>query len=127
MGVYIKNMELPKSCDVCPFMKTNDSLSCEDYRYMYCDFPNIGEFVTDYIASRHADCPLVEVKPHGRLIDADALSNDLMYDVELNSAALNSLEIANKKEREQLELDRDCKQNCARYVDDAPTVLEAEG
>ena len=66
---------MPKSCDVCPFMKTNDDLMNEDYRYMYCDFPYIGEYVTDYIATRHTECPLIEIPtPHGRLIDADAFS-----------------------------------------------------
>lgn len=29
-----------------------------------------------YRTSRHPDCPLVEIPPHGRLIDADALKND---------------------------------------------------
>lgn len=71
MSILIKGMEMPKSCVICPFMTTNDDLSVEDYRYMYCGFPGIGEFVTDYEATRHPDCPLVPVPPHGRLIDAD--------------------------------------------------------
>lgn len=73
-GIYIPGMEMPKTCNICPFMKTNDDLDAEDYRYMYCDFPGIGEFVTDYEASRHPYCPLIEVPAeHGRLIDADKL------------------------------------------------------
>ncbi len=73
MSVLIKGMEMPKNCNICPFSKTNDDLESDDYRFRYCDFPFIGEFVTDYEKSRHPDCPLVELPPHGRLIDADAL------------------------------------------------------
>ena len=52
------DMEMPTSCDVCVFMKTNDDLMSDDYRYMYCGFPHMGEFVSDYIACRHPECPL---------------------------------------------------------------------
>ncbi len=70
-GIYIPGIEMPKSCDVCPFMKTNDDIMSDDYRYMYCDFPYMGEFVTDYEEARHPDCPLGGDRPHGRTIDAD--------------------------------------------------------
>ena len=50
--------DVPKSCDVCPFMRTNDDLMSDDYRYMYCGFPYMGEFVSDYIACRHPNCPI---------------------------------------------------------------------
>ncbi len=73
MSVLIKGMNMPKSCDICPFSKTNDDLMSDDYRFRYCDFPYIGYFVTDYEESRHPACPLTPVPPHGRLIDADAL------------------------------------------------------
>ena len=56
--VIIKGMEMPESCYYCLFAKTNDDLLSDDYRYMYCDFPEIGAFVTDYIVTRHPDCPL---------------------------------------------------------------------
>jgi len=78
MSILIKGMEMPKSCDICPFAKTNDDLSVEDYRSMYCDFPGIGEYVTDYEAARHPDCPLVEVPPHNDLIDVNALKIAIM-------------------------------------------------
>ena len=73
----IKFDEEIKSCDVCPFCETNDDLDSEDYRHMYCGYPHIGEFVTDYIACRHPDCPLVEMPPHGRLGDLDALAEHI--------------------------------------------------
>lgn len=72
--ILIRGMEMPKSCDVCPFVGTNDDLMSDDYRYLYCGFPYMGQFVTDYEATRHADCPLVPLpEGHGRLIDADSL------------------------------------------------------
>lgn len=54
MGVYIKGMDMPKNCGEC--------------------------FVGNRaICSKH--CPLTEVpEPHGRLIDADALADDLETD-----------------------------------------------
>ena len=44
MGVYIRCMEMPKNCRKCPLL---------------------------YVCDGSKDCPLVEVPPHGRLIDAD--------------------------------------------------------
>lgn len=52
MSVLIKGMKLPKNCFVCRFKNLE-----------IC----------------YEDCPLVEVPtPHGRLIDADALSNHMV-------------------------------------------------
>lgn len=66
MGIYLPNMEMPKSCGECLLAKlspTGESLIC------------------DYMLSRVSweerpfDCPLVPVPPHGDLIDRDALMN----------------------------------------------------
>jgi len=58
MGVLIEGMEMQKNCGWCPLRG-----SCVHRIYMEC---------------RPEDCPLVEVpEPHGRLIDADALVEDL--------------------------------------------------
>ena len=73
--------DMPNSCDVCPFVHENDDLFSEDYRYLECGFPNMGMFVTDYIASRHPDCPIKGVLPeeHGDLIDRDELKVMKVY------------------------------------------------
>lgn len=68
MGVYIKGMKMPKNCCECWFMEGADEWCCAhrgrylepDYRYGIKDKPDW--------------CPLVEVPPHGRLIDADEIS-----------------------------------------------------
>lgn len=69
MGVYIKGMEMPKSCNDCPL--NYDSIDC-----MVADNAlrgnGDGDFLFDH--ERHPNCPLVPVSSHGRLIDADAFS-----------------------------------------------------
>ena len=58
MGVYIKGMEMPPNCLVCPLGWTKCS--------------NVS------VNKRSDDCPLVPVPPHGRLIDADAFEEHIM-------------------------------------------------
>ena len=55
-----------------------------------------------------------------RLIDADALMEDLQYDVELDARALDSVDIVG--DREVIQFDKDCKQNCIDLLLNAPTV-----
>ena len=69
MGIYIKGMEMPKNCQRCPlYLQSMDS---ERNVYEGCAITqkqyNWG------LTERPSDCPLVEVPPHGRLIDADAI------------------------------------------------------
>ena len=58
-GIYIPGMEMPTSCDICPFCISNkhdrgdDSLCRASGKEAKCG------------------CPLVPVPDHGRLIDAD--------------------------------------------------------
>ena len=67
MSVLIKGMEMPTCCCVC---------SCFNDEYCYCqaDDKDLGSIPIDH---RHPDCPLVPVPPHGRLIDADELIDDV--------------------------------------------------
>ena len=64
-GIYIKGMEMPKSCWRCTlsqlYEKPRDMLVCK---------------ITHEEVLRHkidSNCPLVPVPPHGDLIDRDAL------------------------------------------------------
>ncbi len=75
MSVLIKSMEMPTCCEECAFVRTVglDRWKCE---LSGCDFNSWDVGWGDgeenkYI--RHSRCPLVEVSPHGRLIDAGAL------------------------------------------------------
>lgn len=56
MGIYIPGMKMPKDCRECPLF----GYTAED------DFMCL-------IQDGEDACPLIELPPHGRLIDADAL------------------------------------------------------
>ena len=61
MGVYIKGMEMPTNCFLCP-------LSVLNGERLFC------EVTKDEVlrAKKPSDCPIVLVPDHGRLVDADA-------------------------------------------------------
>ena len=107
MSILIKGMEMPKGCDDCPLYGID--LRCSiTYTPNYTD----GRFV-----ERLGNCPLVAVPPHGRLIDADALTNKLqeLYDKrECEARYTDSKEIK-------------VSWNEAVYqIIKAPTIIEAE-
>ena len=57
---YIVPRDKPKECYKCPFM---DKITY-DCKLMYSnDYPDFE--------SQYANCPLIELPPHGRLIDGD--------------------------------------------------------
>ena len=90
MAILIKGMEMPKNCRQCFYKRSG----CPRNKY------NQG---------RPTDCPLVEVKPHGRLIDADALK-DVFFCTEVDGVKTHvATELVNV------------------IIDDAPTIIEAEG
>ena len=61
MGIYIPNMEIPKSCGKCPF----------NVNSLKCSRTSSGIDRDFEFQARNSDCPLLEVPvPHGRLIDA---------------------------------------------------------
>ncbi len=100
MGVFIKGMEMPKNCKECPF---------SDHQ-AWCLIP--GEWRERYYCpddevSEH--CPLVEISPHGRLIDADALKSKFRHgegNSDVDSAWISTIR---------------------RFITQADTIIEAEG
>ena len=106
MGVYIKDMEMPKNCRACRLKMNCDD--CEGFECvclpLHTQIGYLGDLLTD---KRRDDCPLVPVlEPHGRLIDADALFNNLERTGWYDNA------------------DRDIAED---LVLDAPTVIPASG
>ena len=104
MSVLIKGMEMPKDCNTCCFHGFGD----RDCKLIVCSLTGNSTPL-----SHIADCPLIEVPPHGRLIDGDNVIKLL---------------------REQLTGDRD---TVYEYYDDGlemaiselsivPTIIEAE-
>ena len=65
MSVLIKGMKMPKNCGACPL--ETDYGTC-GYYSLFVEAGHDSE-----IWKRRDDCPLIELPPHGRLIDADAL------------------------------------------------------
>ena len=54
MGIYLPNMEMPKNCIGCPI--------CCGLPYQHRD-----------VKGRRPDCPLIELPPHGDLVDRNEL------------------------------------------------------
>ena len=106
MSVLIKGMEMPTNCLECVFYRRTDPL------YDYCCISTASP--KGYVPN---DCPLVEIPPHGRLIDVDALR--LLYD-------FNGYKPTGDMTEE--EFDRlMCRLPVIRaIIDEAPTIIEAE-
>lgn len=70
MSILIKGMKMPKSCDECRIMMFEDTNCLPE---LFCGCPIVFRAHPQGVGHRPDYCPLVEVPPHGRLIDADAL------------------------------------------------------
>ena len=93
MSVLVKGMEMPKDCNNCP---------CFEREWFDDDIVGFCKAVKVWIETyeRLLNCPLIEIStPHGRLIDADKLARDTIYNKYITETILS----------------------------DAPTVIEAEG
>ena len=107
MGVYIKGMDMPNNCQEC---------ECINDEYFYCQA--VGRQPQDEnIISRRPDwCPLVEVLPHGDLIDRDGL--------------MKTLEITEECEKCKSHVGVHCTRvyfvGACEAICDAPTIIEAE-
>lgn len=67
MSVLVKGMKMPTGCDDCPLYGID----------MRCNITYTPNYTDGRFVERLGNCPLVDVPPHGRLIDADALIEDL--------------------------------------------------
>lgn len=80
MGVYIKGMEMPKTCCYCPLMGYDPDREWFDSMARtgahICALT--GELIDNTKRAEH--CPLIPVPEHGRLIDADALRQAMYHE-----------------------------------------------
>lgn len=98
MSILVKGMEMPRNCDRCNVC---------DYEQGCCLVFGEGERGTGGKKDGRMEwCPLVEIPPHGRLIDADAL------DKRIEEGGCCCTE-------EYAEWMGEC-------IDNAPTIIEAE-
>lgn len=88
MSILIKGMGMPRDCGECRFGYDGKCFAVS---------PIHRFFVGDTF-----ECPLIEIPPHGRLIDADALTGKAYMDGKLMCVEMDDIE-------------------------EAPTIIEAEG
>ena len=87
MSVIVKGMKMPKDCDNCSFYN-------DDYDYPTCNVTRLSRgYNWRPFDQRMPDCPLVEIKPHGRLIDADALKQKKKHSNEFAENVVSVAEI----------------------------------
>ena len=79
MSILIKGMEMPTNCSSCPMLEGYDDDGLCHAVGRWLDDDEFWEWDVypegDVDLSRPSNCPLVELPPHGRLIDADALKS----------------------------------------------------
>lgn len=109
MSILIKNMRMPETCGDCP-LQHSEYLECKITHRITWGWADGGG--TRTLSPAENDCPLAELPPHGRLIDADALKDTLDYYIR---EAGWSDEI-----NEALTWVRD------EFIDHEPTIIEAE-
>ena len=68
MSILIKGMEMPKMCGICMCYNADDD---GPYCFLSSDIKGVSFY------AKPKTCPLVPVPEHGRLIDADALTDAL--------------------------------------------------
>ena len=106
MSILIKGMEMPTSCSDCLY--EYETLKGET-KCAICNgsIPNDESF-----SKRIPSCPIVEVPPHGRLIDADAFLetlNPIKFEDSLLYATVDKIKTVTIKR-----------------IKDAPTIIEEE-
>ena len=110
MSVLVKGMKMPKNCEEC---RVAYDLNKDEYGNYDCICVVTNELIAfDGSTGRKVcgdPCPIVEVPPHGRLIDADALKAWFVewYDLNADLEIIHFLEILSDE-------------------DSAPTIIEAE-
>ena len=100
MGVYIKDLEIPKKCEHCWFFGYDSA------RVGYCYLLK-GELpIPDGVPQ---DCPLIEVPKHGRVIDADKELKLLKHRIFMSDMTTTIAVSMYEK-----------------WLNNAPTIIEAE-
>lgn len=107
MSILIKGMTMPETCYECP---CGDNVFCEcmatkvrtSYHRDEYGYPD-GE--------RQEWCPLVEIPPHGRLIDGDEARRAANLEIDFAFVAKSKVRAA---------------MAVAAIIADAPTIIEAE-
>ena len=101
---FIVPMEKPKRCGLCPCFHAEHPMHCQAVK-AHKD----KRIIAPYGAPNPDWCPLIELPPHGRLIDADELKSKFRHgsgDDDADSAWISTIR---------------------RFITQAETIIEAEG
>lgn len=117
MSLYINGMEMPESCFNCPFMYAR-TLCAANHKIQFDD-----EDYTE-LKGRYIGCPLIEIPPHGRLIDAEAMEKSLVAQIEQCTRLLESLECVDNLR--EFESQREVLKEILEEINFALTVIPAD-
>lgn len=112
--ILIKGMEMPTRCGKCnlrTYCRNKEGNMVTVCSRLKREIPSLN---LDEV--RMADCPLVELPPHGRLIDADAFKKYCETGLELINRELHG---------DALKMATAVTESFCKDIDEAPTVLEA--
>lgn len=68
MSVILKGMDMPQNCQNCMDANLNIAISLFGAMCPFCEKIFVADI--NIRKQRHPDCPLIELPPHGRLVDA---------------------------------------------------------
>ena len=122
MSVLVKGMEMPEDCRNCPF----------EMYYMNCGETKCratGKILADFykpipFEGRAEECPLVEVPPHGRLIDADAMKSVIETYLKIQEDWATETVMPDCKDRAGAMVTAYI--NCIKAIERMPTIIEEE-
>ena len=89
--MIVKGMEMPKNCGECPFIFTSWGIE------YYCHLAESSTSAEYVGREKMTNCPLIELPPHGRLIDVSTVEEIRFHDADghhvINGEQLCELEI----------------------------------
>ena len=122
MSILIKGMEMPKNCYECKFALARfDPLPTQSFKRH--EFKCVLTEKALTATKRNKACPLIEIPPHGRLIDADALMRE--FEKAQNTMKQHGQEYSCSflSTSQEISTEWYCVED---ILDNAPTVIETE-
>ena len=118
MSILIRGMEMPTRCADCRLSTVhsfNDRPLCD----VLVEYMSYGEWEV----KRLDNCPLVEIPPHGRLIDADALMHEFEKAQRTMEQHGREYSCSFMSSSQELSTEWYCVED---MLENAPTIIEAE-
>ena len=118
MSIIIKGEPMPEACAFCTCFRDDsiDGVHAYQCKATFITYSKEDDWIWN---TRPNWCPLVELKPHGDLIDRDALKKDYRMGNDCNDCETDwkscQYDIVYSK------------MDFCGWLDDAPVVIEAEG